>query len=184
MKNQLLEIRGLTVEYQTYRGFVKAISNVDLQIKEGEVVGVVGESGCGKSTIALSIMNLLPSNGRIIKGKILLKGDDLLAFSEEKMAKEIRGRKITMITQNPHTALNPVFRIREQMEEILRAFEPSKNDQGIPWRQRKASYHQRCIKALQEMEIADPSERINNYCLLYTSPSPRDLSTSRMPSSA
>ncbi len=161
LKSQpVLEIEDLSVEYKSRQGIIKPVDNVSLQIRKGEFVGLVGESGCGKSTLALSIVNLLPPNGKIIKGKILLNGNNLLAFSEEEMARQVRGKKITMITQNPHTALNPVFKIGSQMEEILRLH---KNNEEVSGKQRRLSYSQGCAKILEEMRIADISRVLRAY---------------------
>ena len=116
----ILEVRGLRTHFETERGIVRAVDGVDLQVGAGRTVGVVGESGCGKSVLALSILRLVPSPpGRIAGGEILLNGRNLLALSEEEMRK-IRGREISMIFQEPMTSLNPVFRVGEQIAEVFR----------------------------------------------------------------
>jgi ABC-type dipeptide/oligopeptide/nickel transport system ATPase component len=117
----MLDIENLSVEYYRRNHRVTAVSQVFLSIKEGEAVGLVGESGSGKSTIALAILRLIgPHEGRITGGRILLDGVDLLTFSEPAM-REIRGRRVSMIFQDPFTSLNPVMRVREQMDEIYKA---------------------------------------------------------------
>ena len=114
----ILEVRDLRTNFETERGIVRAVDGVDLQVGAGRTVGVVGESGCGKSVLALSILRLVPSPpGRIAGGEILLNGRDLLSLSEEEMRK-IRGREISMIFQEPMTSLNPVFRVGEQIAEV------------------------------------------------------------------
>jgi len=119
MKKPLLEVRGLKTYFFTEEGVVKAVDGVDFDIEEGEIFGLVGESGCGKSVTALSILRLIPSPpGRIVAGKVIFKGKDLLKMSDEEM-RRLRGREISMIFQDPHTALNPVFTIGDQIAEPI-----------------------------------------------------------------
>src|SRR5438034_7744202 len=113
----LLEVENLTTEFVTRGGVVRAADDVSWDVGEGETVALVGESGCGKSVSALSIMRLVaPPAGRIVGGRVLFKGRDLLAFSDEAM-RQIRGREIAMIFQAPMTALNPVLSIGRRSEE-------------------------------------------------------------------
>jgi peptide/nickel transport system ATP-binding protein/oligopeptide transport system ATP-binding protein len=115
----LLKIRNLHTYFYTDDGVAKAVDGVDLELIEGGTLGVVGESGCGKSVTALSIMRLIPDPpGRIVQGKILFGQKDLLSLSEAEMRK-IRGRAISMIFQEPMTSLNPVFQIGDQISEVL-----------------------------------------------------------------
>ncbi|MCJ7834796.1 ABC transporter ATP-binding protein [Cuneatibacter sp. NSJ-177] len=115
----LLQIRDLSVEYQTEDGIVKAVNGIDLNVGKGETVGLVGETGAGKTTVALSILRLIPDPpGRIVRGEILWKGKDLLKESIPEMQK-IRGDHISMIFQDPMTALNPVHTIGEQIAESV-----------------------------------------------------------------
>jgi peptide/nickel transport system ATP-binding protein len=118
IKKPLLEIEDLKVSFQTYKGIVKALDDVDLKIYRGETVGIVGETGCGKSVTALSIVGLLPENARIEGGKILFKGENLLEKTKQEM-REIRAKHIAMIFQDPMTFLNPVMTIGEQLEEVF-----------------------------------------------------------------
>src|SRR5690349_17581702 len=106
----LLEVRNLKTFFYTEDGVVRAVDGVNFEVYPGEVLGIVGESGCGKSVTSLSIMRLVVPPGRISEGEILLDGKNLLDFSEEEMTK-IRGNKISMIFQQPQTALNPVFQV-------------------------------------------------------------------------
>ena len=116
----VLEVEDLRTYFATRWGLVKAVDGVSFQLHAGETLGIVGESGCGKSVTALSIMRLVPSPpGHIVGGQVLLEGDDILQIDEGEMEK-IRGGKIAMILQDPMTALNPVFDIEDQVGEALR----------------------------------------------------------------
>lgn len=119
MKETLLKIKNLKLEFHTYEGIVKALDGINLEIKKGETVGLVGETGCGKSVTALSIMRLIQEPGKIIDGEIWLEGEDLLKKSEKEMREEIRGNKISMIFQEPMTSLNPVYTIGNQVGEAF-----------------------------------------------------------------
>src|SRR5256885_16155483 len=113
----MLTIEKLTVEYQRRGQTVPAVRDFSLSVDAGETVGLVGESGSGKSTVALAILRLIrPQEGRITSGRMLFQGKDLLALPEEDM-RAVRGKRISMIFEDPFTALNPVMRIREQMTE-------------------------------------------------------------------
>lgn len=119
MQEKLLEIKDLSVEYTTDEDVVKAVNHVSLSLMKGETVGLVGETGAGKTTLALSLMQLLPKvSGRISNGEILFNGEDLIKTSEDDMRK-IRGEKISMIFQDPMTSLNPVLTVGDQIGEAL-----------------------------------------------------------------
>ena len=115
---ELLRLEDLGVEYRVKDGYLSAVQGVNLIVNRGEVLAIVGESGCGKSTIAHAIMRLLPDHNERISGKILFKGQDLKTFTEKEMVK-IRGRDIGMIFQNPLDSLNPVYRAGAQVEEAI-----------------------------------------------------------------
>lgn len=116
----ILDVQDLHTYFYTVEGVGRAVDGVSFQVKRGETLGIVGESGCGKSITSLSILRLVPSPpGRIISGKILFNGQDLLQFSERQM-RSIRGNQISMIFQEPMTALNPVFTVGEQIAEVYR----------------------------------------------------------------
>jgi oligopeptide/dipeptide ABC transporter ATP-binding protein len=120
MAQQLLKISGLKTIFVSDDGIAAAVDGVDLELAQGETLGLVGESGCGKSVTALSIMRLVPSPpGNIVAGEILFEGQDLLKLSEAEM-REIRGDNISMIFQEPMTSLNPVFRVGDQIAEVFR----------------------------------------------------------------
>src|SRR5262245_12123432 len=115
----LLDVRSLSTEFNTRGGVVRAVDAVSWDILEGETVALVGESGCGKSVSALSIMRLVPApGGRIVGGQVLFKGRDLLGLPEEEM-RRIRGRAIAMVFQEPMTSLNPVLSVGRQLTEGL-----------------------------------------------------------------
>ena len=115
-----LEIKDLTIHYVTQDGTVKAVNNISLEMEKGETLGLVGETGAGKTTTALAMMNLIPDPpGRVINGQILFEGDDVLLMSKSELH-ELRGNKIAMIFQDPMTALNPVLTVEEQLAEIIK----------------------------------------------------------------
>jgi len=123
MAERLLDVKNLKTYFFTDEGIVRAVDGVDLYIEKGETLGVVGESGCGKSVTALSVMKLIPSPpGKIVEGEILYNGQDLVNMPANQMRK-IRGKEISMIFQEPMTSLNPVFTCGEQIAEALRLHE-------------------------------------------------------------
>src|SRR5882762_9992212 len=112
----VLDVRELQTHFFLRRGIVKAVDGVSFSLRRGEVLGLVGESGCGKSLTALSLMRLLPKGGaRTIHGQVLLNGDDILT----RTPREMRDRKISMVLQDPQTSLNPVFTIGDQLREAI-----------------------------------------------------------------
>jgi peptide/nickel transport system ATP-binding protein len=116
----VLDVKGLQTVFFTNSGLFRAVDDVSFTVRRGETLAIVGESGCGKSVTALSIMRLVPDPpGRIVGGSIVLEGTDLLALDEDKM-REIRGNRISMIFQEPMTSLNPVMRIGDQITEAVR----------------------------------------------------------------
>ncbi len=117
---KVLEVKNLQTVFFTNSGLFKAVDDVSFDVRRGETLAIVGESGCGKSVTALSIMRLIPNPpGRIVGGTVLLEGTDLLALDEAKM-RQIRGNRISMIFQEPMTSLNPVMRIGDQIAEAVR----------------------------------------------------------------
>ena len=123
MAERLLDVKNLKTYFFTDEGVVRAVDGVDLYIDQGETLGVVGESGCGKSVTALSIMRLIPQPpGKIVEGQILYNGLDLVTIPANKLRK-IRGKEISMVFQEPMTSLNPVFTVGEQIAEALRLHE-------------------------------------------------------------
>jgi len=117
-KKPLLEVKNLKTHFFTEDGVVHAVDGVDFVVYPGEILGLVGESGCGKSVTSLSVMRLISPPGKILEGEILLDGTNLLNLSEDEMMK-VRGNRISMIFQQPQTALNPVFKVGDQIAEVL-----------------------------------------------------------------
>jgi oligopeptide/dipeptide ABC transporter ATP-binding protein len=149
----LLAIRSLCTAFRTEDGEVLAIDNVDLDLAEGEVLGIVGESGSGKSVTALSILRLIPSPpGRIVRGEVRFAGEDLLRLSERRM-RQIRGAEIAMIFQEPMSSLNPVLTIGDQIIETIRFHE------GTSPRVAR----ERAIELLDRVGISTPARRLDEY---------------------
>ncbi len=115
----LLEVKNLQTHFQTRAGIVRAVDDVSFHLDQGELLALVGESGCGKSVTALSVMRLVAPPGKIVGGEIIFEGENLLTFSEERM-RRIRGDDIAMIFQDPMTSLNAVYTVGEQIAEALR----------------------------------------------------------------
>lgn len=118
-QDSLLEVKDLHTYFYTREGVVKAVDGVDLSVKPGEVLGLVGESGCGKSVTSRSIMSLIKKPGRILEGKVIFEGEDLLKLDENELV-DIRGKDISMIFQQPQSSLNPVFKVGKQVAEVFR----------------------------------------------------------------
>lgn len=148
----LLEIQNLKTVFTTERGVLRAVDGVSLSLSAGATLCVVGESGCGKTMLALSIMRLLPPNGQIAEGRIYFNGQDLLKLSEEEM-REKRGRDIAMIFQEPMTSLNPVLRVGEQIAEAIRLHQHVSDREALD----------RSVKLLGEVGIPDPGRRVKDY---------------------
>ncbi len=150
--NNILEIKGLKTQFFTESGIVRAVDGIDLKVKRGEVLGLVGESGCGKSVTSLSIMRLIGQPGRIVEGEILFDNGDLVNYSETQMT-NIRGNRISMIFQQPQSSLNPVFRVGDQLTEALHIHQNLSKDDGA----------QRAVELLQMVGIPEPESRVNAY---------------------
>jgi peptide/nickel transport system ATP-binding protein/oligopeptide transport system ATP-binding protein len=149
----LLEIKNLSTHFNTEHGVIKAVDGVNLAIDEGDTLGVVGESGCGKTVLALSIMRLIPSPpGKIVSGSILFNGADLLKLDSEEM-RRVRGKDISMVFQEPMTSLNPVLRIGDQITEIIRLH------MGLG---RKEAMD-RAMETLSLVGMASPETVVRNY---------------------
>jgi peptide/nickel transport system ATP-binding protein len=148
----LLEIQGLKTSFHTREGVVRAVSGIDFHVDRGEIMGLVGESGCGKSVTSLSIMRLLGANGRIEAGEIMFDGRDLLKLPPDEM-RRIRGERISMIFQQPTSSLNPVWDVGTQIEEVLRIH------RGMKGKAAEA----RTLDLLRMVGIPDPARRLKAY---------------------
>lgn len=149
----ILEVKNLKTQFQTQDGTVKAVDDVSFYVMPGETLGVVGESGCGKSMTGLSIMRLIPSPpGKIVAGEILFNGDDILRMSDDQV-RSIRGNDIAMIFQDPMTSLNPVLTINRQISEALQ----------LHMGMNKAQAKERTIQLLKMVGIPNAEERVDQY---------------------
>jgi oligopeptide/dipeptide ABC transporter ATP-binding protein len=148
----LLQVKGLRTVFHTEEGVVKAVDGVDFAIRPGEVLGVVGESGCGKSVTSMSVMRLIGPPGEVVGGEILFEDINLLDLTEEDMRK-IRGNRIAMIFQQPTTCLNPVFTVGDQVKEALLVHQGLSDQEA----------DKRCEQLLAMVGIPDPRRRMKNY---------------------
>ncbi len=153
MKNRLLEINNLRTYFFTHEGVVKAVDDISLSVDSGEMVGIVGESGCGKSVLARSILRLIPDPpGRIVGGEISFGDNSLLDLSEKEM-QQIRGNEISMIFQEPMTSLNPVYTVGTQVAEVFRKHQKISKREAI----------ERSIEMLGMVGIPSPESRVKEY---------------------
>ena len=150
--SHLLEVNNLRTHFPTRAGLVRAVDGVSFYLDRGELLGLVGESGCGKSMTALSVMRLIAPPGKIVGGEILFDGKDLLKLSDSEM-RQMRGDDIAMIFQDPMTSLNPVYTVGEQIAEALRLHRKLSHKQA----------KQAAIEAMREVAIPDPGRRAGDY---------------------
>jgi len=151
-KIPILEVDGLAISYKTRRGDVPAVRDVSFEIMRSEAHSIVGESGCGKSTVAFGIVNFLGRNGKIVGGRILFQGRDLVGRSQEELRK-LRGDRIAMVYQDPMQALNPSMRLGDQMAEVL----------IVHRKMKKAAAEERCLQMLERVYMADPASVMRRY---------------------
>ena len=151
MSENLLELRNLSVDYKVEGGYLSAVHNVNLEMKKGEFFALVGESGCGKSTVAHTIMRLSLQHNEVITGNILFNGQDLAKATEPEMEK-VRGSKIGMIFQNPLDSLNPVYRVGYQVQEAL-------VHNGMS----RAEAEKKAIQLFRDVQIPEPERRIRSF---------------------
>ena len=151
MTKPVLEIQGLSVNYQTDQGPLQALRDVNLVVPEGKIIGIVGESGCGKSTLISAIIRLLAPNARIAGGAVCFKGKDLLSLTPEQM-RRLRGDEISMVFQDPMTSLNPVLTIARQMADVQHRSTSS-----------RAEKNARSLMMLERVGIPDPETQLQRY---------------------
>lgn len=149
----LLDVQDLTVEFTTRRGIVKAVQHVNISVAKGETLAIVGESGSGKSVTSYAVMRILDRAGSIAEGSVMFSGIDVRAATEDQM-RDLRGREVSMIFQNPRAALNPIRKVGDQIEDVLRTHvqQAQVSDRG-----------EKAIEALEQVKIARPRERYHAY---------------------
>ena len=153
MSEPLLAVRDLSIQFFTYQGVVRALENVNLTIQPGEIMGLVGETGCGKSVMARSVLRLIPDPpGKITGGEILFKGEDILKAHRRRL-REIRGNRISMIFQEPMSSLNPVYTVGNQMEEVVILHQEVNRSRA----------QEICIQMLQQVKMPDPERVLGKY---------------------
>src|SRR4030042_2868137 len=154
----ILEVKNLSTHFFTDDGLIKAVDRISYDIHEGETVGLVGESGCGKSVSALSLLRLIPNPpGKIVGGEILFQGQDLVKLTEDEMCR-IRGNKMAMIFQEPMNSLNPVKTIGWQISEPLEIHLGMSREEGL----------KKCVKLLTDVKIPEPAKRANVHPHLFS----------------
>jgi peptide/nickel transport system ATP-binding protein len=154
----VLEIKNLTVHFRTDQGLVEAIDRCDLILRKGEIMGLVGESGCGKTTMGRAILRVLPdATGSVVSGTILFDGEDLFALGEKEMNGKVRGRAITLIPQDPYSSFNPVFTIGTQFGDLVR------QKAGAGEGETGKSIRDRIIDLLKMVQIPSPDQQLRKY---------------------
>ncbi|SDB25033.1 peptide/nickel transport system ATP-binding protein [Desulfonatronum thiosulfatophilum] len=151
-RDAVLQVRDLKIAYETRQGDIDAVRGVSFEIRAGETLGLVGESGCGKSTVAYGLVNFLGRNGKIVQGSVLFQGKELVGRSEREL-KRLRGNRIAMIYQDPMQALNPSVRVGEQLAEVLTCH------QSLPWSEAR----DRSVAMLGRVNMPDPGEMMLRY---------------------
>ena len=152
INERMLEVRGLKTYFFTEDGVVKAVDGVDFYVNRGEVLGLVGESGCGKSVTSFSVMRLVGIPGKIVEGEVIFDGRDLLKLPESEMMR-IRGNRISMIFQQPTSCLNPVFKVGDQISEVLDIHQSLGKEKG----------RERAVELLKMVGISEPEKRADSY---------------------
>ena len=148
----LLEVRGLAISFRTPAGIIRVVDGISFDIRTGECLALVGESGCGKTVSALSIVGLLSRNQAIVEGSVRFNGRELVGLSEKDL-RPVRGGQIGFIFQEPLSALNPVTTVGEQIAEVIAAH------RGLSWKEA----HREAISYLEQVEIAQPDQRARQY---------------------
>jgi peptide/nickel transport system ATP-binding protein len=156
----LLDVRALKVSIRTDEGLAQVLDDVSLTLEKGRILGVVGESGCGKSTLIRAVMGILPRGARVDRGEIWFEGENLLAFSEGELNRNVRSSRIGFIPQDPLLALNPVFKVGTQLLEVMRWHAP---DDGSKGAERRHRHVKRLVELLRRMQVPDPEGALERY---------------------
>jgi peptide/nickel transport system ATP-binding protein len=152
MEQPVVKVENLGLAYETRKGDIHAVRDVSFEIHRGETLGLVGESGCGKSTVAYGLVNYMGKNGKIVKGEIVFQGQSLVGRSEEEL-RRLRGDQISMVYQDPMTSLNPVLRVGEQMTEVLTVHRGISDEEA----------REHCIEMLRQVYMPDPAKVMDRY---------------------
>ncbi len=152
MEEPLVAVRDLHLHFRTYAGVVRALNGINLEVYRREILGLVGETGCGKSLTGLSILGLIPEGGEVVSGEILFDGEDLLTKPESYL-QEIRGARVAMIFQDPGASLNPLFTVGQQIEMIMQRHEGGDQKR----------IRQRALEMLHTVELPDPARILGTY---------------------
>ena len=150
----ILEVRGLRLSISGDEGVARVLDHIDFALAPGHILGVVGESGCGKSTVVRAVLGILPREARVDGGEIRFAGHDLLALGESEMNRRIRGSRIGFVPQDPYLALNPVFRIGTQLLEIMRWHAPQRG---------RAAHRARLLSLFRRVQLPDPEAALDRY---------------------
>jgi peptide/nickel transport system ATP-binding protein len=160
MSEPILEIRGLRLAIKTDEGLATVLDHIDFAVDRGRILGLVGESGCGKSTIIRAIIGILPPGAEVEAGVIRFDGEDLLGLSEQELNRRIRGSRIGFIPQDPYLALNPVFKVGTQLLEIMRWHAP---DEGVRRGERNRRHRTRILELLRRVQLPDPEAALERF---------------------
>lgn len=159
----MLEVKNLAVNFPTRRGSLKAVNDVSFNLSDGEILGLVGESGCGKSMTLLALMGLVPYPGQTVAGEVRFVGQNLLELSTKEI-RRIRGRRIAMIFQDPLTTLNPVFKVGEQIAEALRVHNMLESEKKGPFsRPPSGPIREQVVGLMEAVGIPAPEQRLEEY---------------------